>query len=66
MKNHEPSTICTYLFRLSHQVSSCYDILWVAGQEKEVALARLALYSSARQTLYNGMRILGLTPVERM
>ena len=66
MKNHEPSTICTYLFRLSHQVSSCYDILWVAGQEKDVALARLALYSSARQTLYNGMRILGLTPVERM
>jgi arginyl-tRNA synthetase len=66
MKNHEPSTICTYLFRLSHQVSSCYDILWVAGQEKDVALARLALYSAARQTLFNGMTLLGLTPVERM
>lgn len=66
IKNHEPSTVCTYLFRLSHQVSSCYDILWVAGQEKEVSLARLALYSAARQTLYNGMKILGLTPVERM
>lgn len=29
-------------------------------------LARLALYTAARQTLNNGMRILGLSPVERM
>ena len=62
----EPSTIVTYLFKLTHIVSSCYDILWVAGQEKELAIARLALYSSARQVLNNGMRLLGLTPVNRM
>ncbi|KAL6950003.1 hypothetical protein ACO0QE_000672 [Hanseniaspora vineae] len=66
MKTHEPSTIVTYLFKLTHQVSSCYDILWVAGQEKNVAQARLALYAAARQTLNNGMRLLGLTPVDRM
>lgn len=65
-KNNEPSTLVTYLFKLTHIVSSCYDILWVAGQEKPLATARLALYSSARQVLNNGMKILNLTPVDRM
>lgn len=66
LKTHEPSTIVTYLFTLTHIVSSCYDTLWVAGQEEELATARLALYASAKQVLYNGMVLLGLTPVERM
>lgn len=66
LKNCEPSTIVTYLFNVAHIVSQCYDILWVAGQEKELALARLALYVSARHVLGDGMRLLGLTPVERM
>lgn len=65
-RTSEPSTIVTYLFKLTHIVSSCYDILWVAGQEKELATARLALYSSALQVLNNGMRLLNLTPVDRM
>ncbi|KAH3671243.1 hypothetical protein WICMUC_004760 [Wickerhamomyces mucosus] len=65
-KTHEPSTVVTYLFKLTHQVSSCYDVLWVAGQEEELAKARLALYAAARQVLYNGMTLLGLTPVDRM
>ncbi|KAG7662404.1 SYR1 [[Candida] subhashii] len=66
LKTLEPSTIVTYLFSLTHVVSQCYDVLWVAGQEKELATARLALYVAARQVLYNGMTLLGLTPVERM
>lgn len=66
MKNNEPSTIVTYLFSLTHVVSQCYDILWVAGQEEQLAVARLALYVAARQVLYNGMTLLGLTPVDRM
>lgn len=66
LKTHEPSTIVTYLFNLTHIVSQCYDILWVAGQTEELATARLALYASARQVLYNGMTLLGLTPVDRM
>ncbi|SCU82028.1 LANO_0B04896g1_1 [Lachancea nothofagi CBS 11611] len=65
-KTHEPATVVTYLFKLTHQVSSCYDVLWVAGQTPELAAARLALYASARQVLYNGMTLLGLTPVDRM
>ncbi|KAI5966321.1 SYR1 [Candida pseudojiufengensis] len=66
VKNMEASTIVTYLFNLTHIVSQCYDILWVAGQEKDIAIARLALYATARQVLNNGMKLLGLTPVERM
>ncbi|CCD23837.1 arginine--tRNA ligase MSR1 NDAI_0C01760 [Naumovozyma dairenensis CBS 421] len=66
IKTNEPTTVVTYLFKLTHQVSSCYDVLWVAGQTEELATARLALYAAARQVLYNGMRLLGLTPVDRM
>ncbi|VVT45890.1 uncharacterized protein SAPINGB_P000942 [Magnusiomyces paraingens] len=66
LRTLEPSTVVTYLFKLTHTVSSCYDVLWVAGQEKPLAQARLALYSSARQVLYNGMKLLNLTPVDRM
>ncbi|CUM63367.1 uncharacterized protein PRCAT00000940001 [Priceomyces carsonii] len=66
LKTNEPSNIVTYLFNMTHVVSQCYDILWVAGQKEELATARLALYASAKQVLYNGMTLLGLTPVERM
>lgn len=66
MKTLEPCTITTYLFKVAHQVSSCYAALWVAGQPEDVAAARLALYNAARQILHNGMLILGLTPVNRM
>lgn len=66
LKSHEASTVVTYLFNVSHTVSTCYDILWVAGQEKELAIARLSLYAAAKQVLNNGMRLLGLTPVDRM
>ncbi|CAN8105429.1 unnamed protein product [Discula destructiva] len=66
-RNHEPSTILTYLFRLTHQVSSCYDVIRVIGSEegRDVTLSRAALYEGARQVLANGMRLLGLNPVDR-
>ncbi|KAL4878036.1 hypothetical protein BJY04DRAFT_196930 [Aspergillus karnatakaensis] len=65
-KTLEPTTILTYLFRMTHILSSGYDTLKVVGSEPEVKKARLALYECARQVLHNGMRILGLTPVKRM
>ncbi|GAO48817.1 arginyl-tRNA synthetase [Saitoella complicata NRRL Y-17804] len=66
MKTQEPSAIVTYLFKMSHVVSSCYDVLWVANQEPALATARLSLYLAARQVLSNGMELLGLKPVQRM
>jgi arginyl-tRNA synthetase len=64
-KTLEPATILTYLFKMTHTLSSGYDILRVVGSEPEVKKARMALYDSARQVLWNGMRLLGLNPVER-
>lgn len=65
LKSHEPITVLTYLFRMTHALSSSYDVLKVIGSEPELMKARLALYSAARIVLDNGMRLLGLTPVDR-
>ncbi|KAK8041650.1 Arginine--tRNA ligase [Apiospora rasikravindrae] len=66
LKTLEPTTILTYLFKMTHALSSSYDVLRVVGSEHEVMRARMALYDSARVVLNNGMRLLGLSPVERM
>lgn len=46
-------------------LSSSYDVLKVVGSEEDVKKARMTLYEAARQVLYNGMRIVGLSPVDR-
>ena len=63
----EPTTVVTYLFRLTHQLSSGYDVLKVVGasEEAKVTLARAALYEAARQVISNGMILPRLTPVGR-
>ncbi|KAF9155761.1 Arginyl-tRNA synthetase [Linnemannia schmuckeri] len=66
----EPSTIVNYLFGLSHAISSANQVLQVKAAaesgQKELAEARFLLLWAARVTLGNGMRILGLEPLERM
>ena len=64
-KTLEPITVLSYLFKMTHMLSSSYDVLKVVGSEAEVKKARMALYEAARQVLNNGMRLLGLNPVER-
>lgn len=66
LKTLEPVTVLSYLFRMTHMLSSSYDVLKVIGSEPEVMKARMALYEAARQVLHNGMRLLGLSPVERL
>jgi arginyl-tRNA synthetase len=66
LKTQEPVTVLTYLFKMSHSLSSSYEHLQVVGSEEAVLRARLALYAAARGVLGNGMRLLGLSPVERM
>ncbi|KAI9690685.1 MAG: hypothetical protein M1820_009919 [Bogoriella megaspora] len=67
VKTLEPTTILTYLFRLTHQLSSSYDVLRVVGAAEghNVTVARAALYEAARQVIHNGMSLLGLNPVDR-
>ena len=66
VKKLEPATVLTYLFKMTHALSSSYDVLKVVGSEPELKKARMALYEAARQVLHNGMALLGLSPVERM
>lgn len=66
VKTQEPITVLTYLFKMTHLLSSSYDHLQVVGSEEKLKRARMALYTAARQVLGNGMRLLGLTPLERM
>ena len=65
LKTLEPTTILTYLFKMTHVLSSSYDQLRIVGSEKELQKARMALYDAARIVLNNGMSLLGLSPVER-
>ncbi|KAJ3395463.1 hypothetical protein HDU92_005716 [Lobulomyces angularis] len=59
-KSFEPCGVVQYCFELCHNFSSTYEQLYVLNQEKELAVARLALYKSARITLGNGLRLLGI------
>lgn len=65
LKTYEPINILTYLFKMTHVLSGSYDLLQIVGSEKEIMKARMALYDAARIVLSNGMRLLGLNPVER-
>ena len=53
----EPCTLVKYSWKLAHAVSSAYQDVWVHGQEEKVAMARLALYTAARYTLGNALRL---------
>jgi arginyl-tRNA synthetase len=65
LKTLEPATVLTYLFKMTHTLSQSYDHLRIVGSEKDLMRARMALYDAARIVLYNGMKLLGLSPVER-
>lgn len=65
LKTLEPTTILTYLFKMTHVLSSSYDHLRIVGSEKELMKSRMALYAAAHRILNNGMKLLGLSPVER-
>lgn len=66
MEDKEPSTLVTYLFTLSHQISTCYNSMWVLGQPKDISTAHLALYLASKQVLANGLQILGINPIQQM
>ncbi|KAK2464044.1 hypothetical protein APHAL10511_003988 [Amanita phalloides] len=67
LRTHEPSGIVTYLFRLSHAISSAWETVVVKGEEDTVkARARMWMYDSARDVLAAAMRLLSIRPLERM
>jgi arginyl-tRNA synthetase len=66
LRTVEPCLIVSYCMALAKTISTALDRLYVSGQEKALATARLALYESARIVLGNAMRLLGLDPLERI
>ncbi|OTA98133.1 hypothetical protein M426DRAFT_70372 [Hypoxylon sp. CI-4A] len=65
LRTLEPTTVVTYLFRLTHGISSSYDQLQVIGSDPALKAARMALYDAAQTVVGNCMRLLGLSPLER-
>lgn len=65
-KNYEPSGIAKYLFELAQEFNNYYHSTPILKAKAEVKLGRLALISAVRQTLENGLELLGLETVEKM
>ena len=62
----EPVPLVMYLYDLAYAVSMAHKTLWVKGQEKPIAEARVLLFSLARSVMAEGLHLIGLTPLERM
>ncbi len=66
LKTHEPVALLGYLFDLARATNSAFVVLKVKGEPDATAKARQLLFEAARITLNNGMRMLGLKPLDRM
>ena len=67
LRTHEPSGVVTFLFRLSHAISSAWETVVVKGEKDvEKAKARLWMYECAREVLAAAMRLLSIRPLDRM
>ncbi|XP_041660659.1 probable arginine--tRNA ligase, mitochondrial [Cheilinus undulatus] len=62
----QPKHLVNFLLKLCHLIALAHKELHVKGSSQDVAQARLRLFSSACTVLANGMRILGISPVDKM
>ncbi|KAK9531363.1 hypothetical protein VZT92_010792 [Zoarces viviparus] len=62
----QPKHLVNFLLKICHLIASAHRELPVKGSSQDVAQARLRLFSGACSVLANGMRILGITPVDKM
>ncbi|XP_061889998.1 probable arginine--tRNA ligase, mitochondrial isoform X2 [Entelurus aequoreus] len=62
----QPKHLLNFLLKLCHLIASAHRELPVKGSPQEVAQARLRLFSGSCSVLADGMRILGITPVDKM
>jgi len=66
LENFESSVLVRYLFNLCGLTSRALKHLRVKGESKEKAEQRLLLFHTARITLRQGMKLLGLKPLDRI
>ena len=65
-ETYEPSAVASYLLDLARSFSRANEVLRVKDAPEEVKHHRFALFVACRQTLANGLELLGLEPIERM
>jgi len=65
-KNYAPSELAKYLFELAQEFNDYYHAVPVLKTKVDVRQARLALISAVRQTLENGLKLLGIEVMEEM
>lgn len=66
LERTEPSMLVHYLFDLGHAMSSANAVLRVKDQAPAVAEPRMMLFAAARIALANGLKLLGLVPLDRV
>ncbi|XP_046435389.1 probable arginine--tRNA ligase, mitochondrial [Neodiprion fabricii] len=62
----EPCVLVNYLFALSHAINKGLKELRVKGEPEDVASQRLLVFSAAKRVLAQGMKLLGLHPLNKM
>ncbi|KAM9778487.1 putative arginine--tRNA ligase, mitochondrial isoform 1-T1 [Syngnathus typhle] len=62
----QPKHLLNFLLKLCHLTASAHRDLPVKGSPQQVAQARKRLFSGTCSVLANGMRILGIIPVDKM
>lgn len=61
-----PHFLCTYLYELAGAYSSFYNADKVMVEEADIKARRLILCARTRTVLNTGLKLLGITPLERM
>ena len=65
--NLEPSLLVHYLFDLSSDISKAFAHLGVKdAPDPQTARQRLALFAAAKSLLGQGLKVLGVVPLDKM
>ncbi|MCP4654319.1 MAG: arginine--tRNA ligase, partial [bacterium] len=65
-EEYDPSRLCTYLIELAQTFNTFYHDLPVLAADEPVRSSRLALVSAFRTVVHNGLRLLGIEPLDEM
>lgn len=66
LEDYEPSRLVVYLMDLAKTVNNLVTKLRVKGVDGDLAKARLLVLSASRKVIRNGLKILGMTPLNKM
>ena len=66
MRRNEPHIVTRFVLDLAQAFNKFYHDNPIIVEDAEIRKARLALVAATRQTLENGLRILGMHAPERM